>query len=260
MSTLDIVLVVIAVICVIVGLAKGVIKQLFSIGSLVLAVVASYFLCAPVYNYGMTQSIGSLQPYSAIEEKINALAVNKLGEEINEVITAETVESQIQNALSKMGLPELLTKPVYSALSGQISEIEGQTLGDLFVPLLSNFILKIICYVVIFVVALIVLKIVFAIVGKIFDFGIFKFVDKLCGAAIGLVVALIIANVVMLGLSFVAGLVPAVSEFVVNDLNLSMGIASYFYDHNWISYLIANSFDFEGLLGEITSTLPELKK
>ena len=41
MSTLDIVLVAVAALCVIIGLAKGVLKQLFSLGSIVMAIAAS---------------------------------------------------------------------------------------------------------------------------------------------------------------------------------------------------------------------------
>ena len=258
MSTLDIVLVVIAALCVIIGLSKGILKQLFSIGSLILAIVASYFLCAPVYNYAMTGTLGSFQPYEAIEEKVTEIAVDKLGEGINEVITQETIEEQISNALAEMGLPELLTGPVYNALSEDIASIQGKSLGDLFIPLLSSFVLKIICYVAIFIVAFIVLKIVFAIISKLLDIGVFKFVDRLVGAAAGLVIALLIANVVMFGLSFLAGVVPAVSEFVISDLEASMGIADYFYNSNWISWLLAHNFDFQGLLGEITTNIPEL--
>lgn len=259
MSTLDIVLIVVAALCIIIGLSKGVLKQLFSIGSLILAIVASYFLCSPVCNFAMEKSIGTFQPYTAVEEKVTEIAVNKLGEGINEIITAETVEAQIQEALTGMGLPGLLSGPVYNAFADQITEIEGKTLGDLFIPLLSGFVLKIICYVLIFVVAFILLKIVFALISKLLDIGVFKFVDRLVGAAIGLVIALLIANVLMVGLSFLAGVIPAVSEFIAKDIASSMGVARYFYDNNWISYLMANSFDFEGLLNQIMGSLNELK-
>lgn len=259
MSTLDIVLVAVAALCVIIGLAKGVLKQLFSLGSIVLAIAASYFLCAPVYEFASTESIGSFQPYEMVEEKVYELAVDKLGESVTEVITQETIEAQISNALEEMGVPKLLTGYVYDALSDQIVEIEGKSLGDLFIPMLSSYVLKIICYVLIFLVAFIVLKIVFGILKKLLNIGVFKFVDRLCGAAIGVVLAAIFANVIMLALSFLTGVIPSLNDFITSDLEASMGLARYFYDHNWISYLIAHSFDFQGLIGEITATLPELQ-
>lgn len=258
MNVLDIAILIIAGLCVLIGFKKGLVKQIFSTCSWIVALALAYFLLNPVYNFAQTETIGTFQPYEFVETKVNGFVVDKLGEFATTAITPENASTLVSTALEQLGLPTFVNNFLTKLLADSelVASATG-TLAEYIVPAATSLILTIACFIVIFIVAIIVIKLIGSIFIKLFSGGILGFVNRLAGAALGLVIALIIVNAVMFGLSFLVGMVPKVAAFVNGELaKESIGLASYFYDKNWISLLVANGFDIAAFIDSVKSDLP----
>lgn len=222
------------------GLFKGFVKQLMSAAGWLVSLVGAFLL---------TEKASVILKGSSLGDKIVAKITDWIAgfPTFNIPFDAGNATEQLSTAISEMGLPKFIADIIAKGVDFS-SVPTSFTLAEVLSPSISSVIITIVTFIGLFVVIFILFKILGHFLNKLFSGKVLGFVNKILGAALGLVKATLIVCVLMLLLSTLSGMIPAVNDFVVADLSQNgLGIAKYLYESNPLVALIQGSFSFDNL-------------
>lgn len=213
----DIVILIVALIITIKGAKKGFVNCIFGFLSTILAIVLAFSFAGFAVNVtGGFFGVEGMLTTSFTQSFSNIEGFDVVIQENMDV--AEMLEAQSMSAI----FAQLIGQNLEGAVGSTLGELAGRTLGS-YATLL-------ICGVVLFI----VLKLVFGILKKLFNFvakdGVLGGLNKLLGAAIGFLEAIILASFVVLILE----MFPSAMEF----LNSSI-ILTWIHNNNPLLWLLS---------------------
>ncbi len=232
MGIIDIVIIVVLALLVLIGVFKGLFKQLLGTFALFIAIILAFLVCKPVSAALDKSSLGE-----NLSEKITGW-VSEKSDLFTESIQ-NTDESVINEALSEVGIPKFLHKII---INEAVEKIDDMNLGEYVGLRLAHFAIVCISFIVLFIVIFILLKVLSHILSKIIHGTLLAPVDRVLGGVVGFIKAAMIVSIVMIFLSFLASLVPSINDFVIEDMKINaegFGIAKFFYTNNPLLTLIS---------------------
>lgn len=237
MNTLDIIIIVLLSLFAIVGLVKGFIKQIISIGGWVVASICSFLFTDKLTNYFKTSNLFNIS--NKITMKVSSWLDSK---EIFQTVIPESDSSNVlKDALSTLKLPDFLTNLLLG--KAEIEMEPGMTLGDFITPFIVDTILSIISLIVIFIVCLIVFAIIGSILKKILDTPVTKPLDRLLGLAFSVCKIGIVIWGIMLLISVGIALIPSLEGFITKYFMIDDGsfhIAGWMWENNPLKLILKN--------------------
>lgn len=244
MGKIDIAIIAVTVIFTLIGLIKGLMKQLLSFAGWLGSLIASFLLVKPVTGLLSKTPLGA-----NINGKVADWIATK-GEIFNQPLDIGTAGAQISEGISQLGLPKFIADAIakWFNVSGSESDV---TLAEVLGPAIGNIILTGITFIALFILLLILFKILTGLLNKVANKGIIGAVNRILGAALGLVKALVFVSLAMLLLSVVSGVIPALNDFLVTDMGLGsegFGIGRFFYENNPLLGLLKGTFNFKDVL------------
>lgn len=248
MGKIDIAIILIIALFTVIGLFKGFMKQVLSVANWLVSLVGSFLLLKPV-----AAVLGKTALSTSINNKV-ANWISTKGDIFSQPLVTEQAGEQIAQGISELGLPKFIAE----AISGwfKVSGTEGEkTLADVLAPAIGNIILTVIAFIALFIVLLIIFKIISGMLNNIVDNGILGALNKLLGGALGFIKGAVLVSIVMLLLSALSGVIPALNDFLVSDLKLGtdgFGIGKFFYEKNPLLGLLKGSFNFKEILSSFT--------
>jgi uncharacterized membrane protein required for colicin V production len=246
MGTIDLIIIGIIGLFLIIGIAKGFMKQILSAANWLLSLIGSFLLLKPV-----SALVAKTAVKTTINTKVGDWIASK-GALFSTTITSSQASEQLTGAISELGLPEFIAKAIVGGLD--LSSVEGSTLAEVLAPTIGNIILTVLTFLALFLVLAIVLKIIFHLLNKVFDKGVLGVVNRILGAVLGLVKGVVLVSLAMLLVSALSGLIQPLNSFLTTDLKLGtegFGIGKYFYENNPILALIKGSFNFKDILQDL---------
>lgn len=215
------------------GYKKGFIVNLFETLKTVGLLVLAFLLCKVVGNLFLEGSIG--------ESIINTLKEALMG--INEdafgmVVTAENKEFVLNDAWPLVPLPSSLKDGCYDLVVSYMDAEIGLTIGDYVSKALASYVATSIGFLAILIfgsIACTVLLIIF----KKFS-GRKGTLSRILGGVVGAVRGLITVSIICYVISIVYSLAPSsgIGEFIDSCLNSEVGIFRFFFDHNFLTYIV----------------------
>jgi uncharacterized membrane protein len=160
------------------------------------------------------------------------------------------IKEQIAQGISELGLPKFIAEAIASGIN--IGGAEGDmTLAEVLAPSIGSIILTVVSFIMLFILLMIILKIIFNLLNNVFDEGILGAVNRLLGGVLGLIKGGVLVSLVMLLLSTISGIIPALNNFLVADLDSGIGIGKFFYENNPLLVLVKGSFNFKDIFAKI---------
>lgn len=183
MNWLEIVILVVIAAMAVIGHHKGFVKMIVGLAAMVLALVGTAFL-APVLSEYVNDETDLRQQIAA---QINAYLEEQIGEKLEQTTAAAQKE-----AIDKLSLPE----NVKNALQANNTADMYKKLGvSSFSEYVSNYVAKTgisaLSYLIVFLALYIVLRVVFMVLNIVTLLPFLKGVNKLAGAALGIVHAVV---------------------------------------------------------------------
>ncbi len=226
MGIVDIIIIVAFVLFILIGIIKGMFKQLLGTCALFVAMILAFLLCKPVSAKLYTADLGQ-----NITNSITTW-VEKKGEIFTQNIS-ESNDEMISDALSEVGIPKFLHKVI---INEAVDQIDSMNLGEYIGTKLAHLALVCISYIALFIILFIVLKILSVILGKVLHkIPVVAMLDRILGGVMGFVKAFVVVSVAMILLSFLASVISSVNDFVVSDMRLNeegFRLAKFFYANN----------------------------
>lgn len=243
MGIIDIVIYILLLAMIIIGFSKGFFKQILSAANWLVSLILAILLVKP-----FSSLMGKTALQVSINSKVTAWVASK-GDLFTMPYDPSSGNAQISEAISEhLKLPKFIADMIASGIKFDVPD--GTTLADLLGPAIGIIIMGILSFIILFIIFLIIIKIIVNLLNIVFDRGVLGLVNKLLGAALGLVKGLIIVSLAMLLVSVLSGVLPAVNEFLVSDLKLgtdSFSIGKYFYEKNPLVELFKGSFSFDSV-------------
>jgi len=224
---------------VIIGLIKGFLSLFLGLAKGLAAVAIAAIFCN-----GLGMLLSKTKLASSISTNISSSIV-KIDASFDTIITNENKEefinSELSEKLSKIKLPEVVTKYISNLLSKKVDiNEEGITCAQYIAKGITLFICIAICFILLLVISLIILTIIQKLAKKINLVPLVGFANRLCGAALGVALALVFISIA----SFVLSLLMSFSwDFAVtlkNSLKLETDeftIGKFFYEHNVLKWM-----------------------
>ena len=209
MNVVDIVILAILGLSILVGLYRGFISSVASMGGCLLSLGLSFWLSPKLA--GVIQNnpeiLRTLASYTD--------AATKLGDQTlaGSSVTSLT-ENSITEILNKVSLPAPLNTLLQNNLQGQVFQNIGITrVGDYVSQTIVSAVLNVICFIVCFLALLLVIHFVINFLKVVFKFPVLKQLNSLAGGAFGLIRGALLCFVAFALLPLVQTLLP------VNNLN-----------------------------------------
>jgi len=251
MGKIDIVIWVILIFMATLGFFKGFFKQILSTANWLVSLIVAFVFVKPFSNLMMK---------TALSTNINQKVVNWIaskGEIFQIPYDPANANSQLSDAISNgLKLPKFIAEIIAKGIKIDIPE--GTTLAEIIAPAISSIIITVISFIALFIFSYLVLKLIISILNLVFDSGILGFINRLLGASLGLVKGILFISIVMLLLSTLSSVIPALNEFLINDLKLNeetFSIGKFFYENNLLIELLKGSFSFDNILSNLKSIL-----
>lgn len=183
MNWLEIAVLVVIVVMAIIGHQKGFVKMIVGLVAMVLALVGSAFLAPALADY--------INEQTGLRQNIAGQISSYLEEQIGEKLEQTTAAAQ-QEAIEKLSLPD----NVKEALQKNNTADTYKKLGvSSFSEYISNFVagagISALSYIIVFLVIYIALRVVFTVLNIVALLPFLKGVNKLAGAALGAVQAVV---------------------------------------------------------------------
>lgn len=199
---LDIIILLIVGFCIYRGIRRGAVKTAFSLLSFAVALILTFMFASPVTQYVEQQPFGQSMHDSievALTEKIEGFL------HIEESPTTNTTES----ILKTLSVPEFMKKSLLLQSDFFVRNADVPAANAVADALASAY-MKVICTIALFIVLLIVLRLLRFAAEQVFKLPLFKEINRIVGAAAGLVNGIFIAYLVLSAVSALSG-IPAFS-------------------------------------------------
>ena len=239
---IDIVLIALTALLAIIGLKKGIVKQLTGGVTLIGSIILAIFVYKYIANYILTSDL-----FYNINEKFYGLVASK-ADEASISATIETAQAEgVQAVLSAIKIPKFLHRIFTGTLADTIASNPNMTVGDFVSNSLSTKAIIVGSFIATFIAGLIVIGILVALLRKIADLPGVKVLDRLLGMLFTLtkwaVVVCILLYLVTL-LYKIPSLGTTIEAFMTTQLKLdddsSMGLTKWVYLNNPILQAMSN--------------------
>ncbi len=240
-DVIGIICLVICAVFIIIGFINGFLSLFLGLAKGLVAVILAALLCKPIGVALCNTGIGT-----GISNKIETSLVN-MDPAFNEIITNENkdefIETQLTEKLAKLNLPNTITKYISNLMKNKvnISSTDGITCGQYIGKGVAMFVSIIIAFIIISILLVIIFWILQKFAKKINLVPFVGLANRLCGAALGLGIALIITSM----LSYVVSLLMVIpwnfAETIKESLKLGQEeftIGKFFYEHNALKWII----------------------
>ncbi len=225
MNIVDIVILAILGVSVLVGLYRGFIASVASMGGCLVSLGVSFWLAPKV--------AGAIQSNPEILKTLTSYtdATTRLGDQAlaNTQVSALS-SSAITEILQKVSLPA----PLDSLLKGNLeNKVFGLTadVGNYVSQTIVSAILNVICYILCFVVLLVVFHFVINFLKTVFKFPVLKQLNSVAGGAFGLLRGVVLCFVAFALLPLILTIVPVDG---IKEMVDASALASLFNSHNLI--------------------------
>jgi len=182
MNVVDLVIIGILALSVLIGLYRGFISSVASMGGCLLSLVASFWLSPQLVSWIQSNPdwIRTLMSYADASSRLGDLNLSTTS-------VASLSEGTIQDILSRVSLPPPLDTLLKTNLEKQVYAPSGLTqVGDYVSQTIVGAILNVICFILCFVVLLIVFHFVVNFLKVVFHFPVLKQLNTLAGGVFGL--------------------------------------------------------------------------
>ena len=248
---IDFVLIGISVIVALIGLKRGIVKQLTSGITFISAIVIAFFTYKYVANYILTSDI-----FYNINEKFYNLVASKASEAAIKATIAGV--AGVKEVLSAVKIPGFLQGMFIKSLDATIASNPSMLVGDYVSNAFATKAIIVGSCIAMFIVGIIVVAILVALLRKIADLPGIKVVDRLLGMIFSLAkwaIAVCVLLFVVTLLYKIPGFGANVENFMKAQINLDddtyMSLTKWVYVNNPVLKIISN-MSFSELLKGVT--------
>lgn len=228
MNTLDIIIIVIIVISALNGLIRGLIKTVFGLTSLLIAVTLTWMLTPSISEMVIDQT--------SFDEMISDQVVELLNIEEMAITNLDTAEAV--RTLNDLSLPGNVVESLIENYTPQLLDsFDFASIGDYVGGSLSVMAVKALVFVVIFIVITLALNAIATLLDLIARLPVLKQLNRLGGLGVGLLIGILIVWIAGIGLSFVISIqsTQALSELIESSI-----LAKLFYYNNPLQNYVMN--------------------
>lgn len=250
---IDFVLIGISVIVALIGLKRGIVKQLTSGITFISAIVIAFFTYKYVANYILTSDI-----FYNINEKFYNLVASKASEEAIKATIENAGVAGVKEVLSAVKIPGFLQGMFVKTLDATIASNPSMLVGDYVSNAFATKAIIVGSCIAMFIVGMIVVAILVALLRKIADLPGIKVVDRLLGMIFSLAkwaIAVCVILFVVTLLYKIPGFGANVENFMKTQINLDddtyMSLTKWVYVNNPVLKIISN-MSFSELLKGVT--------
>jgi len=185
-----------------------------------------------------------------IHEKVVEFLASK-GEIFTTPIPNDATNETLVPILDQLGLPGFIDKILLNLIT-----IDETAYGLTFSEVLAQKIVPTLLIVISFIALVLVIFIVMKILIHFIDSFVKKSkavsgINKLLGLALGFAKAIVIVSLLMLALSALGGLFPAINEFMIADMKIGIegyGIGKFIYEKNPVLWVFDNYIDLNKII------------
>jgi len=228
MNTLDIIIIVIVLISGINGLVRGLIKTLFGLTALLIAVIVTWMFTSPISQVIIDET--------SFDEMISEQVVELLN--IEEITLVNLDTPQAVQTLNDLALPGNIIESLVESYTPQlISSFDFESMGDYVGSSIAVMAVKALVFVVLFIIITITLNAVATLLDLIARLPVLKQMNRLGGLGLGVIVGVVIIWIAGIGLSFVISIqsTQALSELIETSV-----LAKIFYYNNPLQNYVMN--------------------
>ena len=249
---IDIVLIALTVLIALIGLKKGIVKQLTGGVTLIGSIILAIFVYKYVANYVLTSDL-----FYNINEKFYGLIASK-ADEASMSATIETAQAEgVKAVLSAIKIPGFLHRIFTGALEDTLATNPNLTVGDFVSNSISTKAIIVGSFILTFIAGLIVIGILVALLRKIADLPGIKVLDRLLGMLFTLTKWAVVLCVLLYLVTLVykiPSLGTTVETFMAEQLKLNddstMTLTKWVYLNNPILQAMSN-LSFSELLKNV---------
>ena len=204
MNVVDIVILSILGLSVLIGLYRGFISSVASVGGSVLSLIASFWVSPKLVEAirGNPEWIRTLMSYADASSRIGDLNLSMTS-------VSSLNEGTISEVLNRVNLPGPLSTLLRTNLEQQVFAPSGLTqVGDYVSQTIVGAILNVICYVICFLVLMVIFHFVLNFLKVIFRFPVLKQMNSVAGGVFGLLRGVLLCFVAFALLPLVQTMVP----------------------------------------------------
>jgi uncharacterized membrane protein required for colicin V production len=225
MNVVDIVIIAILGLSVLVGLYRGFISSVASVGGCLLSLGLSFWL-SPKLAAAIQNNPEILKTLVSYTD-----AATKIGDQtLANTSVASLSQNMITEILNKVSLPPPLNTLLQSNLEKQVFGAAADV-GSYVSQTIVGAILNVICFVLCFVVLLVVLHLILNFLKVVFRFPVLKQLNSIAGGALGLVRGALLCFVAFALLPLIQTMVPVTG---INELVSQSALAPLFNSGNLI--------------------------
>ena len=204
MNVVDIVILSILGLSVLIGLYRGFISSVASVGGSVLSLIASFWVSPKLVEAirGNPEWIRTLMSYADASSRIGDLNLSMTS-------VSSLNEGTISEVLNRVNLPGPLSTLLRTNLEQQVFAPSGLTqVGDYVSQTIVGAILNVICYVICFLALMVIFHFVLNFLKVIFRFPVLKQMNSVAGGVFGLLRGVLLCFVAFALLPLVQTMVP----------------------------------------------------
>ena len=204
MNVVDIVILSILGLSVLIGLYRGFISSVASVGGSVLSLIASFWVSPKLVEAirGNPEWIRTLMSYADASSRIGDLNLSMTS-------VSSLNEGTISEVLNRVNLPGPLSTLLRTNLEQQVFAPSGLTqVGDYVSQTIVGAILNVICYVICFLVLMVIFHFVLNFLKVVFRFPVLKQMNSVAGGVFGLLRGVLLCFVAFALLPLVQTMVP----------------------------------------------------
>ena len=225
MNVVDIVIIAILGLSVLVGLYRGFISSVASVGGCLLSLGLSFWL-SPKLAAAIQNNPEILKTLVSYTD-----AATKIGDQtLANTSVASLSQNMITEILNKVSLPPPLNTLLQNNLENQVFGAAADV-GSYVSQTIVGAILNVICFVLCFVVLLVVLHLILNFLKVVFRFPVLKQLNSIAGGALGLVRGALLCFVAFALLPLIQTMVPVTG---INELVSQSALAPLFNSGNLI--------------------------
>ena len=225
MNIVDIVIIAILGLSVLVGLYRGFISSVASMGSCLISLGLSFWL-SPKLAAAIQNNPEILKTLVSYTD-----AATKIGDQtLASTSVASLTQGTIMDILNKVSLPAPLNTLLQSNLENKVFGVTADV-GSYVSQTIVGAILNVICFILCFVVLMLVLHFLLNFLKVVFKFPVLKQLNAIAGGALGLLRGVLLCFVAFAVLPLIQTIVPVTG---VNDLVTQSALAPLFNSGNLI--------------------------
>lgn len=238
MGIIDFCVIVIFSFAIVRGFSAGLAKQIFAFANWFLALTLAALFAGPFARY-----LNGTVLYSLLEEKTAAYLAARSPAFAAALDHADS-GAQIGAALGELGLPGFIGDFIIRR-AGVVAPSPEATLAQALAAPVAEAALYFVGFLFLFCFFILTVRLIAGVVDDVLSFGFLGWINSLGGALFSLAKAAIVVSLLMIALSVLAGLIPAVNAFLLRDLRAGAEALSpgrYFYFNNPLRRVFSSLF------------------